>query len=101
MKWLSLAKRAITKAPVSRAGIFFDLITVDGDHSEWGAEQDLRQVYQRLKIGGVLVFDDICHPLHPYLAGVWQRAVATDRRFATWQFAELGYGVALAVRRQA
>jgi len=80
---------------------FFDLITVDGDHSEQGSEQDLRDVLPRLKIGGVIVFDDICHPVHPYLAGVWQRIVAADPRFATWHFTELGYGVAFAVRREA
>lgn len=78
---------------------FFDLITVDGDHSEEGAEDDLRNVLPRVKVGGVLVFDDISHPAHPYLADVWQRVVVVDPRFATWQFTELGYGVAFAIRR--
>ena len=55
----------------------------------------------RLKRGGVLVFDDIVHPRHPYLADVWRRVVADDPRFVTWAFTELGYGVALAVRRDA
>lgn len=79
--------------------MFFDLITVDGDHSKRGAEQDLRGVLPRLKIGGVIVLDDICHPLHPYLAHIWEKLVASDSRFAAWQFAELGYGVALAIRK--
>ena len=79
---------------------FFDLITVDGDHSERGAEQDLHDVLLRLKVGGVIVFDDICHPSHPYLGDVWHRVVEVNSRFATWQFTELGYGVALAVRRE-
>lgn len=78
---------------------FFDLITVDGDHSKQGAAQDLRDVLPRLKVGGIIVFDDICHPLHPYLASVWQRVVGSDLRFATWQFTELGYGVAFAIRK--
>jgi len=78
---------------------FFDLVTVDGDHSKKGAERDLRDVLPRLKVGGIIVFDDICHPLHPYLAKVWQRVVVSDSRFATWQFAELGYGVAFAIRK--
>jgi len=78
---------------------YFDLVTVDGDHSRRGAEQDLRDVLPRVKIGGIIVFDDICHPLHPYLATVWQRVIAKDSRFATWQFAELGYGVAFAIRK--
>lgn len=80
---------------------FFDLITVDGDHSSKGAEEDLRAVMPRIKIGGVLVFDDICHPLHPYLSNVWQKVVVADPRFTTWQFRELGYGVAFAIRREA
>jgi len=80
---------------------YFDLITVDGDHTERGAERDLYDVLPRLKVGGVLVFDDINHPLHPYLAKVWYRVVAGAAQFVTWQFTELGYGVALAVRREA
>ncbi len=79
---------------------WFDLITVDGDHSEEGAAADLRLVLPRLKLGGVVVFDDICHPAHPYLHQVWRREVASDRRFACWEYTELGYGVALAVRRE-
>jgi len=79
--------------------LYFDLATVDGDHSRHGAEQDLRCVLPRLKIGGILVFDDIIHPDHPYLSGVWHRVVGSDSRFATWQFTELGYGVAFAIRK--
>lgn len=77
---------------------YFDLITVDGDHTEKGAEQDLCDVLPRLKVGGVLVFDDISHPLHPYLADVWHQVLVADSRFLTWQFTELGYGVAFAIR---
>lgn len=79
--------------------VFFDVITVDGDHSKKGATQDLRDVLPRLKVGGVLVFDDICHPMHPYLARVWQEVVCANSCFSTWQFTELGYGVAVAVRK--
>jgi hypothetical protein len=31
---------------------------------------------------------------------VWEQEVERDQRFATWCFDELGYGVALAVRRE-
>jgi predicted O-methyltransferase YrrM len=79
---------------------FFDLITVDGDHSEQGARKDLNNVIPRLKVGGVLVFDDICHPKHPYLADVWQSTVAHNPLFCTWEFTELGYGVGFAVRKE-
>jgi predicted O-methyltransferase YrrM len=82
-----------------RPEIDFDLITVDGDHSRRGAAEDLRTTLPRLRIGGALVFDDISHPLHPYLHGVWNRVVVHNRRYATWAFDDVGYGVAIAVRR--
>jgi predicted O-methyltransferase YrrM len=83
----------------SRPELDFDLITVDGDHSRRGAARDLRDVLPRLRIGGVLVFDDISHPAHPYLREVWRRSVERHRRYATWMYDDVGYGVALAVRR--
>jgi predicted O-methyltransferase YrrM len=82
-----------------RPELSFDLITVDGDHSPKGASQDLSDVLPRLNVGGVLVFDDIRHRAHPELHGVWRSVVASDRRYATWEFDDIGYGVALAVRR--
>lgn len=77
----------------------FDLITVDGDHSRRGAIKDLRSTLQRLRVGGVLVFDDVRHSAHPELHEVWESTVAADRRYATWRYDATGYGVALAVRR--
>jgi predicted O-methyltransferase YrrM len=82
-----------------RSSLAFDLVAVDGDHSRRGAAADLRTVLPRLKVGGAVVFDDVGHPSHPELAGVWQREVAEDRRYATWSFDSVGYGVAVAVRR--
>lgn len=76
----------------------FDLVTVDGDHSNRGARRDLEAVLLRLRIGGCVVFDDISHPAHPGLRRVW-RAATVDRRYATWEFDDLGFGVALAIRR--
>jgi len=78
---------------------YFDLVTVDGDHSEKGATQDLSIVVSRIKVGGILVFDDICHPDLPYLYNVWRRVIKHSGIFDTWEFTELGYGVALAVRK--
>jgi len=77
----------------------FDLITVDGDHTEAGAWQDLEAVIPRLAPGGVLVFDDIAHPAHPYLLGVWQRALEQYSFLSSYEFTETGYGVAFAIRR--
>ncbi len=80
--------------------IFFDLITVDGDHSRVGAAQDLANVLPRLSIGGAVVFDDISHPKHPELAEVWQTLVAGDKRFSSFAFTALGYGVGFAIRQR-
>jgi predicted O-methyltransferase YrrM len=82
-----------------RLDLTFDIVTVDGDHSPDGAERDLLDVLPRLRIGGVLVFDDVRHPAHPELHEVWERTVVSDRRYAAWRFDGVGYGVALAVRR--
>lgn len=77
-----------------------DMITVDGDHSHDGALADLRTVIPRLSLGGVLVFDDIAHPEHPYLLDVWRHAITEDGGLAAKEFVELGYGVAVAVRQR-
>jgi predicted O-methyltransferase YrrM len=82
-----------------RPDLAFDLVTVDGDHAPRGAEQDLQDVLPRLRIGGALVFDDLRHPAHPELHAVWHRTVVQDRRLSTWEFEDIGYGVAVAVRR--
>jgi predicted O-methyltransferase YrrM len=77
----------------------FDLITVDGDHSELGAAQDMCDVLPRLAVGGAVVFDDIAHPAHPELNRVWRELVAGDDRFSTWSFRDAGYGVGFAIRK--
>lgn len=77
----------------------FDLITVDGDHSFNGAVEDLCDVLPRLKIGGAVVFDDICHPKHMYLLDVWQALVVQDPRFSSWTCNDIGYGVGFALRK--
>lgn len=51
----------------------FDLITVDGDHSLKGAWDDLCTTVERLRVGGVIVFDDIDNPYCPGLMEVWNR----------------------------
>jgi predicted O-methyltransferase YrrM len=77
---------------------YFDLVTIDGDHSDAGATTDLRNVLSRIALGGVVVFDDVVNPAHTGLRDVWQRTVAADSRFSSWMFDEAGYGVAFAVR---
>ena len=77
----------------------FDLITVDGDHETAGAIQDMCDVLPRLNKGGGIVFDDVCHPLHPELAEVWQDLVVADSRFSSFTYTDTGYGVGFAIRK--
>lgn len=79
--------------------LFFDMITVDGDHSETGALDDLCTVIPRLSKGGIIVFDDIAHPSHPHLMHSWRRAISAFPSLSGYEFTEAGFGVAFAIRR--
>ena len=79
--------------------IYFDIITVDGDHSIGGAIKDLKNVINRLKIGGVLIFDDISSHEHPYLKNVWLKHIKSRDNLYTFEYSDLGLGVAFAVRK--
>jgi hypothetical protein len=46
-------------AGVSMSPAFFDLATIDGDHTRLGAWWDLVDVIPRIAVGGALIFDDI------------------------------------------
>ena len=76
--------------------LYFDLITVDGDHSLVGAATDLANVLPRLKVGGILAFDDISRV--PILRRVWDKVVKRDSRFVPWEYNDAGYGIAVAIR---
>jgi predicted O-methyltransferase YrrM len=80
--------------------ITFDLITVDGDHSEEGASRDILDVLPYLSIGGMIVFDDICHPSHPELLGVWNKLIGENPCFSSYTYPDLGFGVALGIRKR-
>jgi len=80
--------------------VYFDLITVDGDHTLAGARRDLLNVIPRLTIGGMVVFDDISSQYHPELGALWQEIVADPIRFSAFSFAETGFGVGFAIRKQ-
>jgi len=56
--------------------VSFQMITVDGDHSGPGAEQDLCECWPLLEPNGFLFFDDICHPMHMYLDDVLAKFVS-------------------------
>jgi len=76
--------------------LYFDLIAIDGDKSIVGAGSDFANALPRLKVGGIVVCDDIC--LAPHLRRVWDTVVKYDSRYVTWEFAEGSVGVAAAVR---
>lgn len=77
---------------------YFDMITVDGDHTDEGAFDDLCNVIPFLSEGGVLVFDDIAHPAHPRLLSVWRKAMEKFPCLAGYEYIQAGYGVAFAIR---
>ena len=81
-----------------RPDLSFDCIAVDGDHSVAGAWDDLRNVVTRLRIGGVLVFDDTANPYCPGLDRVWADLLDADRGLAGYSYSGLGTGVSFAVR---
>lgn len=83
----------------AQPGVAFDIITVDGDHTDGGAAQDLADILPHLKVGGAVVFDDVSHPAHPGLRDVWYDLVANDRRFSAWTYDEVGFGVGFAIRK--
>lgn len=83
----------------TRPKLQFDLITVDGDHSDKGARADLETVLPRLAVGGMLVFDDVAHPAHPQLLKVWRKVIAScSFPIQAAEFTGLGYGVAIGIR---
>jgi predicted O-methyltransferase YrrM len=77
-------------------GLYFDLITIDGDKSIAGIASDFANALPRLKAGGIVVFDDM--PAKPVLRRVWDRDVRHDRRYADWEFESGDHGVAAAIR---
>jgi hypothetical protein len=52
----------------------------------------------QLAPGGILVFDDIAHPQHPYLFDVWLQVMREHPQLAYYTYTEMGYGVAFAIR---
>ncbi len=76
----------------------FDCITVDGDHSIEGAWEDLRNVVTRLRVGGVIVFDDTCNPYCPGLSELWTDLLRADAGLNGYSYNSLGTGVSFAIR---
>lgn len=73
-----------------------DLLLVDGDHTDDGARKDLAIAFERVAPGGAIIFDDLVHPSHPGLRGVWEEF---KQQHPDWLFVEdearSGTGVAV------
>jgi predicted O-methyltransferase YrrM len=76
--------------------LFFDLITIDGAKSLDAVASDFAHALPRLKVGGVLLSDDVA--VFPLIRRVWNKVIARDARYERWEFSSRGFGVAAAVR---
>ena len=59
---------------------------------------DLNTVIPRLRVGGVLVFDDTANPYCPGLMGVWETFLDHVPDLAGYSYSEVGTGISLAIR---
>ena len=73
------------------------LITVDGDHRDAGAREDLENVIPHLAPGGMLVFDDIVHPDYATLHTTWQDVVTPHTSLCIRENVSDATGTAIAV----
>ena len=83
----------------SHSDCYFDIITVDGDHSVRGARIDIKNCMSRLKVGGVIVFDDTCNVSHPGLNEVWNACISRSPNFSSIVFNEVGFGVGVGIKK--
>jgi len=76
--------------------LYFDLVTIDGDKSVLGAATDLANTLPRLKVGGIVVSDDLA--IFPPIMRVWEKMIRRDSRYSSWEFLDGEWGVAAAIR---
>ncbi len=98
IRFLSGSSHELLPALFQDSGERFDLVTVDGDHSRQGALADLEDVVGRIRLGGMLAFDDINHPQHLYLHDVWKRVMEGRQDFETYANPRNATGIAAALR---
>ena len=79
--------------------LFFDLITIDGDHSLKVAFRDIKNVLPRLKIGGAIIFDDISSHEHMYLKKLWTKEIKNKKNFYSYEFTDIGLGIAVGIKK--
>ena len=90
------SRRTLPAFLESHPDLYFDLITVDGDKSIPGVASDYANALPRLKVGGIVVTDDLA--LFPVLRRIWNAIIERDGRFVSWEFHDAGFGVNAAVR---
>jgi FkbM family methyltransferase len=78
--------------------VLFELINVDGDHSEAGATEDLEDAVKLLAPCGAILVDDIIHPSHRFLLDVVRKFVARHPDFTLLLNTEDDNGVAILLR---
>ena len=71
---------------------FFDMIFIDGDHSEAGCIRDLGFCLRLLRKNGVIYVDDMNHPKHSYLLAAVDKW-ASENKCSARLYPEPGYGV--------
>lgn len=98
IEFLSGSSHEVLPPYLRGAGVAFDMITVDGDHSRGGARADLLDVVDHVAIGGMLAFDDINHPQHAYLGKVWREVMSERDGFEVYENPRNGTGIAAAIR---
>ena len=93
------SKKTVPQYFKENEDIYFDLITIDGDHTKRGARIDLKNVIPKLKVGGLLVFDDIINPWHTQLNRLWKKMIEKNKRFLSYSFKDSGYGIGVAIKK--
>ena len=82
-----------SKKTVPKITMQFDMILVDGDHSERGAQADIENSWKLLKPGGSMIIDDINHPAHKYLFGLMAAFVNKNKGASIYEMMlDLPYG---------
>jgi hypothetical protein len=78
----------------------FDLVLVDGDHSDEGARADLTNAWPLVHYRGTLLFHDICHPAHPGLMQVFTKFFVGRGDCEEAYRVSDGHGVGVARKRE-
>ena len=76
--------------------LYFDVITIDGAKSVPVVASDYANALPRLKVGGIVVTDDLV--LFPGPRRIWDAVIEREARFVSWVFRDAGFGVAGAIR---